>query len=286
MIRIKRGPEPRELQLERDKRLKKAVAALNQSGAANDAFEQTLTGYQLVKQQLFKLQHEKCAYCEQQLRLAEQPTEHFRPKAEAKRGSPDAPGNVDPGYWWLAWSWHNLFFACVTCNSQANKGNWFPLEPGSTALSPPSSPVMWPPPPGFFDVSQESPTLLDPGDQLVDPLDHLRWVPVDRDQPVKRWTWTLKKLSSRGRVTARILGLDLLADRMSDVFRPLWDRFARDVLQPSSERVALGAWAKLAGEVARPEEEFAGAKWSMLVALRTCNDRVKSINLPTPARPS
>ncbi len=287
MIRVKRGPEPRELQQARDKGLKKAVDAFNQHGAWNDAIKQALTGYQVARKHLFKAQHEKCAYCEQRLRLAELPTEHFRPKAEAKRGFPGAPGLVEAGYWWLAWSWNNLFFACATCNSQANKGNWFPLEPGSAALSPPAHAVGWPLPHALFNLSQESPTLLDPGDpKEEDPLDHLRWVPVDRGQPTKHWAWALKKLSSRGRVTARILGLDLLADRMSDVFKPLWDRFARDVLAPSNERVALSAWAKLSDEVARPEEEFAGAKWSMLDSLRTSSPRAKALNLPTTMRPS
>jgi len=55
---------------------------------------------------LHKIYHGKCAFCEQKIEFPQ--VEHFRPK------------NI---YYWLAYSWDNLLFACLGCNS--NKNNHF-----------------------------------------------------------------------------------------------------------------------------------------------------------------
>ena len=53
-----------------------------------------------IKDALKKIYHRKCAFCEQ--RIEQFDVEHFRPKSI---------------YYWLAFSWDNLLFACSTCNT-------------------------------------------------------------------------------------------------------------------------------------------------------------------------
>lgn len=67
-------------------------------------------------------QKNKCCYCQNDLDPGE--VEHFRPKGyyQQKRY-----GKVyHPGYYWLAYEWSNLLFACGGCNGSF-KGNIFPL---------------------------------------------------------------------------------------------------------------------------------------------------------------
>jgi len=52
---------------------------------------------------LHNIYHSKCAFCEQKIEFPQ--VEHFRPK------------NI---YYWLAYSWDNLLFACLGCNSHKN----------------------------------------------------------------------------------------------------------------------------------------------------------------------
>ncbi len=55
-----------------------------------------------------------------------------------------------PGYYWLAYRWSNLFFACQLCNQRFKK-NLFPLrDPARRALS------------HHHDLSCEEPLLIDP----------------------------------------------------------------------------------------------------------------------------
>jgi hypothetical protein len=76
-----------------------------------------------------------------------QDVEHLRPKARADR----SPGCKDThGYFWLAYTWSNLLFACNVCN-RTSKNEKFPLENGSQALQDPEEP------PG-----KEKSLLLDP----------------------------------------------------------------------------------------------------------------------------
>lgn len=56
-----------------------------------------------VMKALQTIYHSKCAFCEQKIEFPQ--VEHFRPK------------NI---YYWLAYSWDNLLFACLGCNSHKN----------------------------------------------------------------------------------------------------------------------------------------------------------------------
>lgn len=77
-----------------------------------------------VKRALLKLQYRKCCYCEQRRRRSELAVEHFRPRTairQAKKGP-----LIYPGYFWLAYSWSNLYLSCDECNSRF-KSAYFPL---------------------------------------------------------------------------------------------------------------------------------------------------------------
>lgn len=147
MIRISRGEEPDELREERRRRLSMCrLIDLNHRDGPMDLDR----GYQCAASALGdeSSQGPLCAYCEGQIRETGNPIEHFRPRAAVheKNGQ-----KVAEGYWWLTWSWENLFRACGTCNDKNHKGNLFPLLDESTRLS-----VMRAPP------GDELPLLIDP----------------------------------------------------------------------------------------------------------------------------
>jgi len=93
---------------------------------------------------LHELTRGKCAYCESPLR-DDSPDEinHFRPIRSVDQDA------SHPGYYWLAYEWTNLLPSCAACSR--NKGDQFPLRPG-TARAQPSDP----------DVRIESPMMIDP----------------------------------------------------------------------------------------------------------------------------
>lgn len=71
-----------------------------------------------IKDALFNIYHDKCAFCEQ--RVERWQVEHFRPKSI---------------YYWLAFSWDNLLYACPDCNG--SKSNHFDLDGQRVADVPP-----------------------------------------------------------------------------------------------------------------------------------------------------
>lgn len=70
-----------------------------------------------IKSALFTIYNGKCAFCEQ--RVERWQVEHFRPKSI---------------YYWLAFSWDNLLYACPDCNG--SKSNHFDLD-GQRETTPP-----------------------------------------------------------------------------------------------------------------------------------------------------
>lgn len=94
MIRIKRGDEPASLGQKRDHGLQR----IRESLAEDPSQKLHFPGYQEAAEPLWEAQGKKCCYCKKE--LYERPyndTEHYRPKGH---------------YWWLAWTWENLLFAC------------------------------------------------------------------------------------------------------------------------------------------------------------------------------
>jgi uncharacterized protein (TIGR02646 family) len=88
--------------------------------------QQGIYGHSAVKQALKDDQYDKCCYCESDFTTTYHgDVEHFRPKAGYQQ---DYRGKLTrPGYYWMAYEWSNLYFACALCN-QTHKGNFFPLS--------------------------------------------------------------------------------------------------------------------------------------------------------------
>jgi hypothetical protein len=64
----------------------------------------------------------KCAYCESTVEVvATLEVEHYRPKKAVKEVA------NHKGYYWLAYEWTNLLYACPKCNGTSNKGSRFPI---------------------------------------------------------------------------------------------------------------------------------------------------------------
>ena len=95
------------------------------SGAKTFKYRASIYGHKTVKNKLKRMQNSKCAFCEARVpHVAHGDVEHFRPKAGYKQAVAD--DLMRPGYYWLAYDWHNLLFACQICN-QRHKSNLFPL---------------------------------------------------------------------------------------------------------------------------------------------------------------
>ena len=122
-----------------------------------------------VKQALRTAQNDKCAYCETRNTTSHDVVEHFRPKNGCRHVRRDAL--IRPQYFWLAYTWDNLLFACDQCNDAGHKQNLFPLiNPAMRATA------------EHRNIEQEKPLLLDPYGRK-DPENHIAW---DRDVPRPR----------------------------------------------------------------------------------------------------
>lgn len=117
-----------------------------------------------IKERLMAVQYGKCAYCEANVpSTGYGDVEHFRPKAGFKQDH----SLRRPGYFWLAYSWSNLYFSCQACN-QANKGNSFPV-----LLDDQYQEIRWQYKGGG---RLEQSVLVDPGNE--DPRDFIRFDPL------------------------------------------------------------------------------------------------------------
>ncbi len=132
MIRIIRPGKPPGILAERGASLVKDMLAeyLTDSASYHDgskvfAFKRDVYGPPEVKQCLSVAQHNKCGYCEVRIISEHGDVEHFRPKASVRQGK-DQP-KQSPGYFWLAYTWGNLLYACSRCNRE-HKRDIFPLE--------------------------------------------------------------------------------------------------------------------------------------------------------------
>jgi hypothetical protein len=267
VIRFVRSAEPPPLTRARERRLAAASAAYDIHSAPSTELSNCLVGYngKSIKTALYLDQRKKCAWCERVRDFSSSPVEHYRPKDGAWRHLPwHKRKSSDLGhYWWLTWTWENLLFSCDRCNNRGHKANYFPLEPGSSACSPPLRSA-GPFPPTCFDLSSERPMLLDP---TIDSfLDHVRWVPSNTRSPRRQWTWSPSPRTPRGRATIEILKLAELADDV-DI------HLAHGVL-PSLEEVeqhlgggrrrqATRRWEALL-EILEPQNSLTAATWCAL----------------------
>jgi hypothetical protein len=228
MIRLARGNEPDVLRDKRPGKLAEVRAVLAAGGTVK------LAGYgdDGVKDRLFEAQHGKCAYCEKR---EEQPkwrdAEHYRPKSH---------------YWWLAWTWENLLFACVDCNREY-KGDQFPLVDEAARLLPEAAP------PG-----DESPLLIDPYAPGRDPRTEIVF---RRERVQGRERWRPYGVTRRGIETIRVCGLDrpglleLYNKHVRDFVRPAIEQFAITA-NTGDARVIVDAWSRLCRRLDAPGQAF------------------------------
>jgi hypothetical protein len=197
VIRLVRGPDPDPLRGKRPRKLEDARAII----ARGEKPDPRGYGDDGVKEQIFQAQHRKCAYCEKrEERSKYRDAEHYRPRSR---------------YWWLAWTWENLLFACIDCNRDYKKDQ-FPLVDEAQRLVPEEAP------PGG-----EQPLLLDPYDPRID-LQHE--IEFRREDVQGQERWKPYGLTTRGEETIRICGLDrqsLLTEYKIHVRETVWPKVER-----------------------------------------------------------
>ena len=135
----------------------------NSPGAAQSFnIDRNIYGHEDVKKTLIELQKKCCCFCESRItHISSGDVEHFRPKNGYTQNDDDQFHK--PGYFWLAYDWCNLFYACESCNRRY-KRNLFPLKDIAKRCNPRKS----------FDTSNEEPLFIDPS--ADDPAKHLGFI--------------------------------------------------------------------------------------------------------------
>jgi uncharacterized protein (TIGR02646 family) len=151
-------------------------------GRKRFTFNKAIYGAAAVKNALKRDQHDKCCFCEgvSDAYVAGD-VEHYRPKGAAVT---TGGLRVLPGYFWLAYDWTNLYYACPDCN-QYRKRDQFPLANEANRARDQHG-----------NLAAENPMLLDPGGGR-DPRDHIEFVGA-----TPRWR------SDEGKATIKLLKLD------------------------------------------------------------------------------
>ena len=152
-----------------------------ETGARKFKFLKSIYGPKSVKFVLAEAQYNKCCFCEGEFDAhVAGDVEHYRPKGSTQLST----GRQYPGYYWLAYTASNLYFACPDCN-EYRKNDRFPLVDESVRARS-----------HHQFLCDEQPLLLDPGGPQ-NPRDHIRFA---RDFPVGQ--------SDMGRETIKVLKLD------------------------------------------------------------------------------
>jgi uncharacterized protein (TIGR02646 family) len=218
VIRLTRPqPEPEALQRKRPEKLAAARAAI----ARGENIDFSGYGDDGAKEKLFNAQCRKCGYCEKREEQSKwREAEHYRPKSV---------------YWWLAWTWENLLFACMDCNRE-HKKEQFPLVDEAQRLAAEQ------PAPG-----NEQPLLIDPCDPDIDPANEIEF---RRQRVQRKERWTPHGLTERGRETVRICGLDrpslltMYEEHVRDLVRPKVELFL-NIVETGNAQDVVRAWRTL-----------------------------------------
>lgn len=226
MIAIERPPEPAGLRAVRKLRLTAAREARELGQRVK--FEE----YDVVKPQLFVMQYNKCAYCEKREEQAKyRDVDHYRPKAL---------------YWWLAWTWENLLFACIDCNREY-KASQFPLvSEVERIVGERSAPAA------------EEPLVIDPSDPGCDATAEIVF---RRERVQGKERWKPYGLSRRGVATIRVCGLDrpslltLYTAHVMSVVRPKLEAFFQ-AHKSEDTRAAFAAWERAKRGLLGKHSEF------------------------------
>jgi uncharacterized protein (TIGR02646 family) len=241
MIAIHRPAAVPPILLSKGRELCEAHISEHANGIIAFDFERTVYGDPEVKSTLRIAQHDKCGFCEAKVtHVAFGDVEHFRPKAAFRA----LPGDdlTKPGYYWLAYDWTNLLFACEQCNRR-HKGNLFPLVDETTRVRSHSD-----------DLAREVPLFIDP--TAEDPTTHIGFR-EEYPYPISG--------SPRGSATIRALGLDRpeLVERRRERLKKI--RLLRDaarLLQRKRDQQSKALAREIEDDLQRSvanEAEFAAA---------------------------
>lgn len=166
MIRVRKPPAPAELRegfvrTERDCEEFDANEDDYVRGKKKFNFRRNIYRHEVVRTTLRKAQHRKCCYCEGRFEaFSPADIEHYRPKGAVRQDK--CSERFSPGYYWLAYSWDNLFWCCQVCNRSC-KRDFFPLEdPAKRARS------------HKDNIDCERPLIVDPGGR-DDPKRHIEF---------------------------------------------------------------------------------------------------------------
>ena len=158
---------------------KKARAATERAIEERDAHEWDTGIYasrKEVRAALEKLFFGKCAYCEQPLPEIWD-VEHYRPKSRVAERK-----NDHPGYYWLGYTWDNMYPSCTNCNRRlkdkplwddlrelpaGGKFDQFPLSDEFTRIMSHDD----------GDISNEATLLIDPCSCSDDPESYFKYDP-------------------------------------------------------------------------------------------------------------
>ena len=214
----------------------------------------------------------KCVYCETNV-AANHPgdIEHWRPKNRVtdEKGrtieieTEDGKTVLHPGYYWLAYEWRDLLFACEDCNRP------------STAKTPGRRVVKWDqfPVRGFRatkmgEEPQESPILLNPVEE--DPVAHLKVDDIG----------VMIAKTDRGQKCIDIFGLnarEALLDARRECIENTKSRFQTMVLKmlmASRKHDEEDAMRKLAEKVKKIESGEAPYSACGRLVLRECKNKL------------
>jgi hypothetical protein len=129
--RFPANPKPSNFDTKTKDAAKKVAGEIRKK--LNPTFDESI--WKLFAQDLSRIQHGKCGFCESQIiNVIDPDVEHYRPKSEVGELSDDPShwGVEIPhlprlkgrkkkivsksGYWWLAYEWDNYLLACGVCN--------------------------------------------------------------------------------------------------------------------------------------------------------------------------
>ncbi|MGI4863506.1 MAG: hypothetical protein ACRYFZ_06250 [Janthinobacterium lividum] len=212
--------------------------ACQQAGTAVLKPKRTIYAYKAVKKQLRADQHLKCAYCETKFTHSSPgDVEHYRPKAGYQQVATEPLRG--PGYYWLAYDWANLLFACEECN-RVYKRNQFPLRVAADrALN------------HQADLHQEAPLVLNPA-TCPNPEAHLTF-----EQE------TAVGLTEEGEATWRVCGLNRpdLLDARRDYLELVQDQvFLATILDANPPVLDLQVLVALYGSEEKLSQQISAAQ--------------------------
>jgi uncharacterized protein (TIGR02646 family) len=229
MRRIARTPAPADLAGCRTAGLA-AVRALGRPPTRKEIPDT----YRSAAHELWRMQHMRCCYCEVFVHREYNDVEHYRPCSL---------------YWWLAWDWSNLLFACPRCNRK-HKNDSFELESGSRRL------VAEEQPPG-----DERPLLLDPS--TTDPREHIRYVLA-----AGKWIPTGRTPAGTHTIELLVLDSDPLVEHMTRYYEStIADAIHHLVRCVRDPRAPLEPeWQRTIARLTAPGAEFVGLAEDALAA--------------------